>query len=558
MAKPMQLLLIEDSEADAELIVCELERGGYELRWECVDTAAALQAAVQRQPWDLITCDWIMPGFGAPAALALLKEHSVEAPIIIIFGEVGEEVIVTAMKAGAHDVVSKQRLTRLVPVVERELRETEVRRARQRAEEALRSSERRYRRLFETAKDGILILDAPTGQIMDVNPFLLQLLGHSREELVGKRLWEISPFRDVAGNQEAFTRLQAEAYIRYEHLPLEAKDGRRVAVEFVSNSYQENGDRIVQCNVRDISERKRVEEQLVVQSTALASAANAMVITATERKKSEEARRRGDQRFRALIDKSLDLIAILDRDGTYRYLNPAHEAVSGFRPDELGAFSYSVSHDLQAPLRHVNGFSKLLLGGYADKLDERGKHYLDRVCSATERMGQLINDLLSLSQVVRGDMQWQPVNLSALAQTIAEELQKTQPDRQVEFVIATDLVTRGDAGLLRVVLDNLLGNAWKYTSKHPRARIEFGFMQVNGQPAYFMRDDGAGFDMAYAGKLFGAFQRLHRSNEFEGSGIGLATVRRIIHRHGGRIWAEGAVEQGATFYFTLAPSSSNE
>jgi light-regulated signal transduction histidine kinase (bacteriophytochrome) len=226
--------------------------------------------------------------------------------------------------------------------------------------------------------------------------------------------------------------------------------------------------------------------------------------------------------------------------------------------NELGAFSYSVSHDLQAPLRHINGFTKLLLGGYADKLDERGKHYLDRVCSATEHMGQLISDLLSLSQVVRADMQWQPVNLSALAQTVAEESQKTQPERQVEFVITAGLVVRGDARLLRVALDNLLGNAWKYTSKHPRARIEFGFMQVNGQPAYFVRDDGAGFDMAYAGKLFGAFQRLHRSDEFEGSGIGLATVQRIIHRHGGRIWAEGAVEQGATFYFTLAPSSSNE
>jgi PAS domain S-box-containing protein len=321
MASPIQVLLIEGSESDARLVVRELKRGGYEPRWERVDTTAALQAAIQRQPWDLITCDWIMPGFGAPAALALLKEHGVEAPIIIISVEVGEEVAVTAMKAGAHHFVSKQRLTRLVPAVERELRETEVRRTRRRAEEALRSSERRYRRLFETAKDGILILDALTGQIEDVNPFLLQLLGYSREELVGKRLWEISPFKDVAENQEAFKELQAKAYERYEHLPLETKDGRRVAVEFVSNSYQENGHRIIQCNVRDITERKRVEEQLVVQGTALA--------------KGEEARQRGDQRFRALIEKSLDLISIVDRDGTYRYLNPAHEAVYGFRPDEL-------------------------------------------------------------------------------------------------------------------------------------------------------------------------------------------------------------------------------
>jgi light-regulated signal transduction histidine kinase (bacteriophytochrome) len=172
-------------------------------------------------------------------------------------------------------------------------------------------------------------------------------------------------------------------------------------------------------------------------------------------------------------------------------------------------------------------------------------------------MGQLISDLLGLSRLTRGTIRWQPVNLTTLAQIIAEELQKTQPDRLVDFVIAAGLVVRGDAGLLQVALENLLGNAWKYTSKNPHARIEFGVTQVDGQTAYFVRDDGAGFDMAYAGKLFGAFQRLHRADEFKGSGIGLATVQRIIHRHGGRIWAEGTVEQGATFYFTLAPSSSD-
>ena len=166
-------------------------------------------------------------------------------------------------------------------------------------------------------------------------------------------------------------------------------------------------------------------------------------------------------------------------------------------------------------------------------------------------MGELIDDLLNLSRIGRTQIQRQNVDLTAFADKIAEELRSSVPDRKVEFVISRDLVARGDARLLKLILENLMGNAWKFTGKHPRARIEFGLTQHDGNPVYFVRDDGAGFDMAYADKLFGPFQRLHTTTEFEGTGVGLATVQRIIHRHGGRIWAEGAVEQGATFYFTL-------
>ncbi|MBI4319890.1 MAG: HAMP domain-containing protein [Chloroflexi bacterium] len=218
---------------------------------------------------------------------------------------------------------------------------------------------------------------------------------------------------------------------------------------------------------------------------------------------------------------------------------------------ELEGFSYSVSHDLRAPLRAIDGFSHALLEDYADKLDEQGKGYLDRVRAASQRMAQLIDDLLSLSRLTRSEVRREQVDLSALVGTIAAELRQTEPERQVEFVIAEGLVAMGDTRLLRVALENLLGNAWKFTGKHPSARIEFGVVEQDGKPAYFVRDDGAGFDMAYADRLFGAFQRLHTPMEFPGSGIGLATVQRIIHRHGGDVWAEGAVEQGATFYFTL-------
>jgi len=218
---------------------------------------------------------------------------------------------------------------------------------------------------------------------------------------------------------------------------------------------------------------------------------------------------------------------------------------------ELESFSYSVSHDLRAPLRSMDGFSLALLEDYADKLDESGKDYLRRVRAGCERMGSLIDDLLQLSRLTRGVMRRETVNLSAMAESIAKELQQADPERQVQFAITPEVIANGDSALLQVVIDNLLGNAWKFTGKAQDARIEFGVFQDKGPPVYFVKDSGVGFDMAYADKLFGTFQRLHKSTEFEGSGIGLATVQRIIHRHGGRVWAEGVVDNGATFYFTL-------
>ena len=218
---------------------------------------------------------------------------------------------------------------------------------------------------------------------------------------------------------------------------------------------------------------------------------------------------------------------------------------------ELEAFCYSVSHDLRAPLRALDGFSDELLRCYADRLDETGRHYLKRVRAGTQRMGQLIDDLLQLSRLSRGEMNRELVDLTGLAHAIASELRQREPDRQVSIDIQPELTGHGDAGLLKVALENLLGNAWKFTGKRSAATIAFGRAEHQGLPAFFVRDDGAGFDMSHASKLFGAFQRMHSQREFPGSGIGLATVQRIIHRHGGQIWAESPPGMGATFYFTL-------
>jgi light-regulated signal transduction histidine kinase (bacteriophytochrome) len=217
----------------------------------------------------------------------------------------------------------------------------------------------------------------------------------------------------------------------------------------------------------------------------------------------------------------------------------------------LEAFSYSVSHDLRAPLRAIDGFSKMLLDEYASKLDDVGRGYIQRVGDSIRRMTLLIDDLLKLSRLTRSQVRRLPIDLSSLARSIASDLLSSQSERQAKFVIEPGLMADADPNLMRIVLENLINNAWKFTSKRPVAHIEFGVVIQDGGKVFFVRDNGAGFDMDYAGKLFGAFQRLHSEQEYPGTGIGLATVQRIIYRHGGRVWAEGAVNAGATFYFTL-------
>jgi two-component system sensor histidine kinase/response regulator len=220
---------------------------------------------------------------------------------------------------------------------------------------------------------------------------------------------------------------------------------------------------------------------------------------------------------------------------------------------DLEAFNYSVSHDLRAPLRPLDGFSQALLEDYADKLDETGQNYLRRIRAGAQRMGQLIDDLLRLSRIRAADFKAQALDLSDIADAIKRELCQGDPARPVEFMVQPGLMVHGDPGFLRIALENLLRNAWKFTGKKPSARIEFGCQQERGEPVYFVRDDGVGFDTSYASRICQPFQRFHTPSEFEGTGIGLAIVDRIVAHHGGRLWVESAPNRGATFFFTLGP-----
>jgi PAS domain S-box-containing protein len=376
-----------------------------------------------------------------------------------------------------------------------------------RTETALGASELRYRRLFESAKDGILILDAETGMVVDVNPFLITTLGFSREQFLEKAIWELGFFKDIWANAEKFAELKEKEYVRYEHLPLKTIDGQSMEVEFVSNVYLVNGSKVIQCNIRDVTARRKAEDAV--------------------QQLNENLEQRVSERTTQL------------------------EAAN----KELDAFSYSVSHDLRAPLRAVDGFSQAMLEDYGAQLPEEGQRYLRTIREGTHRMGALIDDLLTFSRLSRLPLQSRQVDTGELVRGAIGELDFLREGRQVEVRVDDLPPCHGDPALLKQVWLNLLSNAFKYTRRCHLAVIEVGCAKEANEDVYFVRDNGTGFDMRYADKLFGVFQRLHRAEEFEGTGVGLAIVHRIIHRHGGRVWAEAAVDGGATFYFTLEGES---
>ena len=363
------------------------------------------------------------------------------------------------------------------------------------AEEDLRQSEERFRMLVSGVKDYAIIMLDPQGIIVSWNAGAERIKGYRSEEILGSHFSRFYPPRDVENGKPERELIEAVEQGRIEDEGWRIrKDGSRFWADVVITALYDGKNRLRGFGkvTRDMTERRQAEEEIKNRNAQLESANN-----------------------------------------------------------ELKAFSYSVSHDLRAPLRGIDGFSLALFEDYNDQLDSQGRSYIQRIRAAVGRMGQLIDGMLDLARISRAEMIQDTVDLSGLAREIAADLTASHPERSVVFTIPAALPVKGDRLLLRVVLENLLRNAWKFTSERERAIIEIGIQTNGDQTIHFVRDNGAGFDMQYAGKLFGVFQRLHRETEFPGTGIGLATVQRIIHRHGGRIWAEAARGHGATFYFVL-------
>jgi len=376
---------------------------------------------------------------------------------------------------------------------------------RKRMEEALHQSEEKYRTLLESVQEGYFELDL-AGNFTFFNDSLCRIYNYSKEELMDMNYRH---YTDKETRKNGFHEFN-KVYNTGEPLkgftwPIIGKDGTKRYVETSASLLKDSSGKPIGFRgiLHDITARKRAEEEL--------------------------------KKYREQLE------------GLVQERTIKLEASN----KELEAFSYSISHDLRAPLRAIDGFSQALLEDCEDKLDLQGKDYLIRIRAATQRMSTLIEDLLNLSRITRSEMSMEKVNLTRIVRSVINELQNSQPQRHVKIRIADGLEDIADSRLISIALENLMSNAWKFTAKQSEALIEFGSTREGSKKVYFIRDNGAGFEMTYMDKLFAPFQRLHTIDEYPGTGIGLATVRRIIHRHGGKVWAEGHTGKGATFYFSI-------
>ena len=528
----LRILHLEDDPIDAELIRLMLAKNGLECEILLAKMGSDYLAALDEDNFDLILSDSSIPGFSAQAALETAQQKCPDVPFIFVSAGINEQEATNYLRQGAVDYISKNQLWRLVPIIRR-------------------------------AVSGITQQRSQSSLALKISA-MKQLIKVVQELSLARSLKEITAIVRVAAreltNADGATFVLREkdmCYYAEENAIQPLWQGKRFPINVCIGGWcMQHKQQVI---IEDVYGDERIPfeayQPTFIKSLVMVPIRKEEPIGAIgnywatpHRATSEEV-----ELIQALADTTsvaIENVRVYNElEQRVRDRTAELEAVN----QELEAFAYTLSHDLRSPLGAINGYSTLLLDEYGSQLDEQAKYYIKRMCLAAERMNDQIEHMLCLHQLSRVETQPQIVNLSNMAQEILANLKASNPDRQVETIIQAELIAHGDPVLLRVVLDNLLSNAWKYTSQCQEARIEFGAVsESDGLPTFYLRDNGAGFNMKYTEKLFRPFQRMHTQEEFPGTGVGLSSVQQIIKKHGGRIWAEAAVNQGATFYFTLS------
>lgn len=504
--KELRILFVEDLPADVGLVNHELHKLGRKFRTKRVESKEVFLREIERRQPDLILSDHGLPGFDGFAALAIAKSKCPGVPFIFVTNSCGEELAIETFESGATDYVLKSNLAKLAPAVKRALVEAQERTRLRQKEQALRESENRLRMVIEGVKDYAIYMLDPNGRVATWNKGAERIKGYKAREIIGRPFTTFFPPEDVKNKvpEASLERAARLGRARNEGWRVR-KDGSRFWSQGIITALRDEAGQLrgFAKVAHDMTRQKEAEEEI--------------------------------QRLNSELE-----ARVLERT---KQLEAANQ--------NLEAFNYSVSHDLRAPLRHILGYVDILRTNASSPLNKEQRQLLQTIAKSAAQMGKMIDTLLKFSKMGRAEMHFKRVNLAALVKDARNELHDEIKGREIDWQIGDLPKVRGDPIMLRQAVVNLLSNAVKYTRTRPKAKIEIWAKDEGSETIFFVRDNGVGFDMNYASKLFGVFQRFHPASAFEGTGIGLANVRSIIHRHGGRAWGEGKVDAGATFYFSI-------